>query len=109
MRHKHVLATLASVVSVGTPALGAFNIVDTLGLATPDTVFRTPGSGGTVISAPDSFLGMQSVGPLFALDKATRITEIGGFLDLHTAGTSPFTVQIRPVLDGLPDPGRLLR
>lgn len=77
-------------------------IVDTLGVP-PTTTFSLAGSGGQTVAAS------QMVGPRFVLDRRTRITEIGGFLNncgsqpQNCQNTGPFTVQIRPDKNGAPD------
>lgn len=83
-------------------------IIDTLGSATPTTQFSIFPSGGPGI-ASESF-----VGPQFSLTEATQLTEIGGFIADGScdAGectlSAPFTVQIRPSTDGIPDLSRVL-
>lgn len=84
-------------------------IVDTLGVD-PGTTFSVLGSGGQTVSVN------QMVGPRFVLDRRTRITEIGGFLNNceqiaqpdRCRDTGPFTVQIRPDKNGAPDPDTVL-
>ncbi len=84
----------------------ASTIVDSLGQITPNTRFSVFGSAGLVISS------QQLVGPEFVLTQPTILTEIGGFV--NNCGqiisgqpicpeTLPFTVQIRPSLNGVPD------
>jgi hypothetical protein len=69
------------------------------------------GSGGTVIS------NSQNVGPEFILTQRTTITEIGAFVNNcgdivagspQCPGTLPFTVQIRPSKNGIPDAATVL-
>jgi hypothetical protein len=82
-------------------------IVDSLGQATPDTQFSIFGSAGL------SILTDQLVGPEFVLTQPTILTEIGGFVNNcaqviagqpNCPNTLPFTVQIHPSLNGVPDP-----
>jgi hypothetical protein len=89
----------------------ALSLVDALGAATPATQFSVFGSGGTAI------LSSQFVGPQFILTRPTTITEIGGFVNNcgsivagspQCPGTIPFTVQIRPSRNGIPDPATVL-
>ena len=84
----------------------ASTIVDSLGQATPNTQFSIFGSSGPGISSG------QLVGPEFVLTQPTILTEIGGFVNNCSQiiggqpfcpGTLPFTVQIRPSLNGVPD------
>ena len=84
-------------------ASDTFTIVDTLGAATPTTTFDREGSGGLTIFA------FQSGGPQFTLSQQTVITEIGGFIgDGGVFGTAPLVVQIRPSVNGSPDPSTVL-
>ena len=103
-----VAVGLGGAVAVSPPA-GAADIIilDTLGTATPSTTFSVFGAGG------QSVFGSQLVGPRFNLAERTTITEIGGFLNNCVSiiggvpqcpGTLPFTVQLRPSVDGVPDP-----
>jgi hypothetical protein len=93
---------------VGTSTLA---LLDALGAATPATRFSVFGSGGQVI------FSFQFVGPEFVLTQPTTITEIGGFLNNcesivggvpQCPGTLPFTVQIRPSTNGIPDAATVL-
>jgi hypothetical protein len=86
-------------------------LVDALGAATPTVRFSVFGSGGQAI------FSSQLVGPEFVLTQPTTITEIGAFLNNcehieagvpHCPGTLPFTVQIRPSTNGIPDATRVL-
>jgi hypothetical protein len=88
---------------LGTSPAGASDIavIDTLGAATPTTMFSIFGSGGAAI------LDSQFVGPQFTLSEETVITEIGGFVNNRTS-TLPFTVQVRPSLGGAPDPSTVV-
>ena len=76
-----------------------FTVLDTLGAATPDTVFGVHGSFAHDI------LSWQNVGPAFTVAQATVITEIGGFL---TSKSAPLLVQIRPSVAGAPDTSSVL-
>jgi hypothetical protein len=87
------------------------SLLDALGAAAPDTQFSVFGSAGTAI------LSSQFVGPEFILTQRTTITEIGGFVNNCGAivagspqcpGTLPFTVQIRPSRNGIPDAATVL-
>jgi hypothetical protein len=93
---------------VGTSTL---SLVDALGAATPATQFSVFGAGGSTI------ISSQVVGPEFTLTQPTTITEIGGFVnncgDIFAGspqcqGTLPFTVQIRPSANGIPDAATVL-
>src|SRR5438132_14301812 len=90
-------------------AAGAFAIIDTLGVATPATAFGVFGASGYALSA------RQYAGPAFTLARASVLTEIGAFLSGcgrlsqgACAPTAPFAVQIRPSVDGLPDPSTVV-
>jgi hypothetical protein len=96
---------------IGLAQDGTFSIVNSLGEASPSTQFSVFGSGGFPVS------NTQFLGPGFTLTQPTVITEIGGFLNncvIITAGvpqcpnTLPFTVQIRPSVNGAPDPTTVL-
>lgn len=87
------------------------SLLDALGAATPATQFSVFGSAGL------SILGSQIVGPEFNLTQPTTITEIGGFVNncgdivggsAQCPGTRPFTVQIRPSRNGIPDAATVL-
>ena len=93
---------------VGTSTL---SLLDALGAATPATQFSVFGSGGSTI------LSSQVVGPEFTVTQPTTITEIGGFVNNcgdivagspQCPGTLPFTVQIRPSTNGIPDAATVL-
>jgi len=93
---------------VGTSTL---SLLDALGAATPATRFSVFGSSGLAI------LSHQFVGPEFILTQPTTITEIGGFVNNcgtivagspQCPGTLPFTVQIRPSSNGIPDAATVL-
>lgn len=73
----------------------AITIVDGLnGLNTGNDV-SVFGTGGYPVN-PD-----QLIGPRFTLSEPTRITEVGGFIDVGGQG-SPLEVQIRTQINGLP-------
>src|SRR5215207_2982488 len=86
-------------------------VVDTLGAATTSTRFSVFGSGGP------SVLSTQLAGPQFTLTRQAVLTEVGAFLN-NCQGiisgvplcpeTSPLVVQIRPSLNGAPDPSVVL-
>jgi len=89
------LLLFASVVPGNTATI---SIVDSLGVATPDTQFST-------FAAGTSILPSQFVGPKFTLTQPTTLTEIGAFVNNcisiiggvpQCPNTLPFTVQIRP-------------
>jgi hypothetical protein len=106
-----VVATQSPSVAIGSPAASARErvIVDTLGVD-PSTTFSVFGSGGQVVSTD------QVIGPRFTLDRRTRLTEIGAYLSdclqlaepARCRDTKPFTVQIRPDKNGVPDPDVVL-
>ena len=86
-------------------------ILDTLGAATPSTTFSALGAGG------QSVFSSQFAGPRIDLAEPMTITEIGGFVNNCASivggvpqcpGTLPFTVQIRPSVNGAPDPSTIL-
>src|SRR6185295_10694906 len=93
---------VGSVAPVSTGA--TISIVDSLGTATPATQFSVVGTGGL------SILDFQFVGPKFTLTQPTTLTEIGGFVncDIPECSTLPFTVQIRPSTNGVPDASTVL-
>lgn len=118
MKPQILVAMLAAALSSG-GRLGAsqpsdsavFAVVDTLGAATPATQFSVLGSSGEAI------LSSQFVGPQFTLAQETVITEVGGFVNNckvivsgvpECPGTVPFTVQIRPSVNGAPDASTVL-
>jgi hypothetical protein len=100
--------------ALGTSAARAadtFPIVNTLGAASPTTTFSVFGAGGQPLS------GSSLVGPRFELTQPAVITEIGAFLnncrtivggEPQCPGALPFRVQIRPSLNGVPDPSSVL-
>jgi hypothetical protein len=102
-----VIAAQSPSAAVGSTADPATErvIVDTLGVD-PSTTFSVFGSGGQVVSTN------QVTGPRFTLERRTRLTEIGAYLNNceqiaepdRCRDTGPFTVQIRPEKNGLPDP-----
>ena len=103
-----LIATLAAVLLFikVEPAAASVTIIDSLGTATPATQFSVAGSGGSLIS------NTELIGVKFTLTQPTVITEIGGFVNncgMIIAGvpmcpnTQPFTVQIRPSTNDLPD------
>ena len=79
----------------------SLTILDTLGVASPATSFSVYGAGGA------SILDSNFVGPRFPLTQRTVIAEIGGFINVMT-GTMPVVVQIRPSVNGAPDPATVL-
>jgi len=105
------VATQSPSAAAGSPVATAKErvIVDTLGVD-PSTTFSLLGSGGQTVTIN------QFVGPRFTLDRRTRITEIGAFLNdclqamqaESCRATRPFTVQIHPEKNGAPDPNIVL-
>ena len=90
---------------------GQHAVIDRLGEARPGTAFSVFGSSGGPVSAT------LSRGPMFVLGRPTVITEFGAFLNncASLAGgvaqcpdTQPFVVELRPSLDGRPDPARVI-
>ena len=86
--------------------LSAMPILNTLGTATPGTHFDVPGSFGQAIFA------QQFTGPLFTLAEKTTLSSIGAFVNCSTVVVGqfqcpdfqPIGVQIRPSVNGTPDP-----
>lgn len=87
-------------------------ILDALGAATPGSQFSLFGSSSSAVVFSEQFPG-----PEFVLNEPMDITEIGAFLNNcgsivsgvpECPGTRPFTVQIRPSLNGMPDPSVIL-
>ena len=84
------------------------SIVDSLGAATPATKFPIIEATGLGI------FDDSHVGPQFTLTQTTTLTEIGAFVNTSCitnddgvalcSEASPLTVQIRPSLNGVPDP-----
>jgi len=108
-RRTRLIVLLVATLSFGQGLLGTsslqagdtFTIVDTLGAATPTTKFDAGGTGGL------SIFSTQFGGPQFTLTQQTVITEIGAFIGgFH--GTVPLVVQIRPSVNGSPDPSTVL-
>ena len=106
-----LIAGLFIFASVAPGASDTIAIVDTLGAATPDTVFDGAGTSGT------SILPFQYVGPKFTLTQPTTLTEIGAFVNNCISiingvplcpNTLPFIVQIRPATNGAPDASTVL-
>jgi hypothetical protein len=85
-----VSAVVAGSASAAKPT--PFTILDTLGTATPETVFSVEASGGITLNP------LQWAGPEFTITDTTTITEIGAFI----AGAAG-EVQIRPARGGVPD------
>ncbi len=107
-----LIAGLGILSSVGPVwASTTVSIVDTLGVATPATQFSEFASGGLSITS------FQFVGPEFTLTQPTILIEIGGFVNNCSSiiagvpqcpATLPFTVQIRPSTNGVPDASTVL-
>jgi len=104
------LSIAATPVGAGAQAAEAV-VIDTLGTATPSTTFSVFGSGGQAIFAS------QLIGPRFTLLNDSVITEIGAFVNNCASiiggvpqcpDVLPLAVQIRPALDGRPDPSTVL-
>jgi hypothetical protein len=83
---------------------GSISILDTLGAATPDTQFSSGGSNSLITN------GFFPMGPKFTLTQPTTLTEIGAFLncELSLCLAPPLAVEIRPSINGLPDPSTVL-
>jgi hypothetical protein len=104
-------ATQTPPAAVGSPVAPTRErvIVDTLGVD-PSTTFSVFGSGGQAVFTD------QVIGPRFTLERRTRLTEIGAYLNNceqiaqpeRCRDTGPFTVQIRPEKNGVPDPDVVL-
>jgi hypothetical protein len=112
-----LLAAALHVVFVA-PAAGdpirasTITLLDTLGSATPTTVFSVFGIGGLTIGD-----GAGLVGPRFDIATPTVVTQIGGFVNNcriitnfvpDCPNTLPLVVQVRPAIAGAPDPATLL-
>lgn len=100
---------IAALLACSARAADTVSIVDSLGAATPETRFSIFGTGGFTL---DNF---QSGGPGFTLAQPTVLTEIGGFVNACSTAqypvcpaTLPLTVQIRPSLNGVPDPNTVI-
>jgi hypothetical protein len=87
-------------------------LLDTLGPATPTTVFSVFGTGGLTIGGDGGL-----VGPRFDITRRTVVTQVGAFLNNcqtiiagvpDCANTLPLVVQLRPSIAGVPDPSTLL-
>jgi hypothetical protein len=118
MRRCMAGATVVLVISLSGAAFGAGTasaaetvFVDTLGIATTTTTFSVFGSGGKGVGET------QIVGPRFTLPETSVITEIGAFINNCEAiidgvpqcpDTLPITVQIRPSVNGVPDPSTII-
>jgi len=86
--------------------------MDALSGLDTNTKFSVFGSSGHTIQK-----GFQDVGPMFVLERGTRITEIGGWVN-NCGGTTlsfpacpntkPVIVQIHPDKNGVPDPDIVL-
>lgn len=104
------LLIFASVGQIGASA--PVSILDTLGIATPATQFPLFDSTGQGI------FDFQFVGPQFTLTQPITLTEIGAFVNVRCeipdsgvslcSSPSPLIVQIRPSVNGLPDPATVL-
>jgi hypothetical protein len=87
-------------------------LVDSLGAASPTTIFEVLGGVGGI-----SVLDNQFVGPQFVVGTRTVLTHVGGFLNNCKAisggipncpDTSPLRVEIRASVNGVPDLSRVL-
>ena len=96
------LLIFANVAPAG--ANGTISVLDTLGTATPDMQFSWVGSTSLITN------GFFPMGPKFTLTQPTTLTEIGAFLncELSLCLAPPLTVEIRPSINGLPDPSTVL-
>ena len=108
---KHLVGFLLLMTLPTTPVAHASVILDSLGTATPTTLFSVFGTGGQAIFT------QQFVGPRFTLATTTLLTEIGGFVNNCASiidavpqcpDTRPFIVQIRPTAHDVPDPASVL-
>ena len=73
---------------------GCHALVDTIGTLSVNSTYPVPGSGGLTVSIH------QVIGPRLILTQPTTITEIGAIAN----SAFPLSVQIRPSLNGAPDP-----
>jgi hypothetical protein len=87
----------ACLLNTNTALASTTTLVDGLGSATPSTTFSAAGAGGM------SLLPFQFVGPRFTVTVPSVITEIGAFVNIYTSN-APAVVQIRPEVNGVPDP-----
>jgi hypothetical protein len=82
-------------------------VLDTLGSFSTSSAFGAPngpfGQGFGYGTGGDYW-----VGPKFTLQRPTTITEIGAFITLVDPSDAPITLQIRPALNGAPDPSRVV-
>src|SRR5688572_8942061 len=106
-----VLLTNSHPASADPVSANAVVVLDTLGAATPSTVFSVFGAGGITIG------GGQLAGPEFHIVAPTVITQVGAFTNNcgemdagvpNCDATSPFVVQLHPSVGGVPDPARVL-
>lgn len=109
-------ACLLSIPAKADPIL----IVDTLAGASVETVFSTGGTSGWPVFGLHAF-GSKLGGPQFTLTEPRILTGVGAFLDTcesviggvpHCGFAAPWSVQIRPAIEGNPangpDPSRLI-
>lgn len=92
-----VLVALILLTSVKAHAVG-YTIVDGLGGFNPSIDYGRGGAGAYPIG------NNQWVGPRFTLSAPTRITEVGGFVNVLQQG-HPLEIQMRREIDSLPPPG----
>lgn len=92
-----VLVALILLTSVKAHAVG-YTIVDGLGGFNPSIDYGRGGAGAYPIG------NNQWVGPRFTLSAPTRITEVGGFVNVLQQG-HPLEIQMRREIDPLPPPG----
>jgi hypothetical protein len=86
-------------------------VLDTVGIVPTTTEFSVFGSSGRPIHR------FESVGPQFTISQTVLLTEIGGFVNNCRSivlgvpdcpDTRPFAVEIRPSVDGGPDPASVI-
>jgi hypothetical protein len=108
---KHLVGFLLLMTLPTASVAEASVILDSLGTATPTTLFSVFGAGGQAIFT------QQFVGPRFTLATTTSLSEIGGFVNNCASliggvpqcpDTLPFIVQIRPAAHDVPDPASVL-
>jgi hypothetical protein len=112
---KAFLFSAALHVAFVAPAAGdpirAITLLDTLGSATPTTVFSVFGTGGLALGDG------ELVGPRFDITRPTVVTQVGAFVNNcrtivagvpDCANTLPLVVQLRPSVAGAPDPSTSL-
>lgn len=98
-----LLFLVAGVAAGATPTIGSPVVVlDTLGPFSTSSAYY---GGGAFYGVGTG--GEYWAGPEFTLQQRTTITEIGAIVTLIDPSDAPIIVQIRPVLNGAPDPSRV--